>query len=139
LLSLTGPNGVIRFKVRNNGQVGIGMDPGNSNNLLSVNGDIVINGRVTAIEIETKPNVWADNVFNPDYQQMSLADLDKFIKINRHLPGVPKEEEVKQKGINLGDMNVLLLRKIEELTNYLLEQQKTIAELKLEIESLKTH
>jgi len=68
---------------------------------------------------------WADKVFKKDYELMSLDSLDAFIKKNRHLPGVPTAKEVVEGGgIELKQMNVLLLKKIEELSLYLIELDK---------------
>jgi hypothetical protein len=56
--------------------------------------------------------------------------VEQFIKANNHLPEIPTEAEVKQNGVGLGEMNAKLLQKIEELTLYMIEQQKQINELK---------
>ena len=56
-------------------------------------------------------------------------NLIEYIEKNKHLPGIPSEEEVKENGINLGEMNALLLKKIEELTLYIIKQEKRITAL----------
>ena len=67
---------------------------------------------------------WADYVFAKDYSLMPLKDLEKFIKINGHLPNIPKAEEVVKEGIDLGAMDAKLLEKIEELTIHTIELNK---------------
>ncbi|NMR35633.1 hypothetical protein HIO71_15755 [Chryseobacterium aquaticum] len=74
-------------------------------------------------------NGWADYVFKKDYKLMPLKELDKFISTNGHLPEVPTTEEAIKNGIELKEMNILLLKKIEELTLYTIEQQKRIEAL----------
>lgn len=74
-------------------------------------------------------NGWADYVFTKDYKLMPLKELDQFISTNGHLPEVPTTEEAIKNGIELKEMNILLLKKIEELTLYTIEQQKRIEAL----------
>ncbi|MDQ0593339.1 hypothetical protein QFZ37_001708 [Chryseobacterium ginsenosidimutans] len=74
-------------------------------------------------------NGWADYVFEKDYKLMPLNNVEKFINENGHLPEVPTTEEVIKNGIELKEMNILLLKKIEELTLYTIEQQKRIEAL----------
>lgn len=85
-----------------------------------------VNGKIRAREVRVEVNGWADHVFDEDYQVVSLADLEKFIKENKHLPEIPTAAEVKSKGVDLGEMNVRLLKKIEELTLHLIELDKRI-------------
>jgi hypothetical protein len=73
---------------------------------------------------------WADYVFADDYPLMSPEDLSSFIKQHRHLPGIPTQQEVEKEGISLGETNIKLLEKIEELTLYMLNQQEQIREVK---------
>jgi hypothetical protein len=68
---------------------------------------------------------------------MPLAELQTFITQNSHLPDIPKETEVLEQGIDLGEMNGLLLKKIEELTLYLLEQDRKINNLQAELQEIK--
>lgn len=63
--------------------------------------------------------------------------FESHIKTHKHLPGIPTEAEVKKNGANLGEMNVKLLQKIEELTLYMIKQNKEIETLKLEVQKLK--
>ena len=73
-------------------------------------------------------NGWADYVFTKDYKLRPLAEVEKFIAENGHLPEVPSEKEAIANGIELKEMNILLLKKVEELTLYTLQQQKQIDE-----------
>ncbi len=74
-------------------------------------------------------NGWCDYVFEDDYELMSLAELESFITMNKHLPGIPTEEEVAENGVDLGEMNKKLLQKVEELSLYIIEQEKRITNL----------
>ena len=98
------------------------------------NAVVKVDGKLYAKEIEVKTNVWADYVFKPGYKLMPLAELESFIQENNHLPDVPTETEVKENGINVAGMNAKLLQKVEELTLYIIEQQKQIDELKESLE-----
>jgi hypothetical protein len=73
---------------------------------------------------------WSDYVFEPDYDLMSIGELEEFIKENKHLPNIPNKDEVLKNGQDVGEINRLLLEKIEELTLYIIQQQKEIDELK---------
>jgi hypothetical protein len=73
---------------------------------------------------------WADYVFAHDYNLMPLNEVESFIKSNRHLPGVPSAADMVKEGNDLGRTDAKLLEKIEELTLYIIAQQKEIAELK---------
>jgi len=85
---------------------------------------------------ETCP--FPDYVFNKDYELISLPELKQYIAKHNHLPEVPSAEEVAENGLNVGEMNVTLLKKIEELTLYTLEQQELIDELRKEVNEIKT-
>lgn len=112
-----------------NGRVGIGTN--NPQAKLSVNGNII------AKEIEVSVDGWPDFVFEKDYSLLPLKEVAKYIQKNKHLPNIPSEKEVLKEGLNLGKMDALLLQKIEELTLYMIQQQKDIEFLKKENELLK--
>lgn len=97
---------------------------------LSVNGPI----RAKEIKVETE---WSDFVFSPNYSLRSLEEVENFISENQHLPNIPSADEVKNQGIFVGEMNAKLLEKIEELTLYLIEQNKRLNHQQREIEDLK--
>ncbi|WP_316833739.1 hypothetical protein [Pedobacter nutrimenti] len=75
-------------------------------------------------------SAWPDYVFAKDYTLPSLKETEKHIKEKGHLPGIPSAAEVKNNGIDLGEMNAKLLEKIEELTLHLIQKDKLIESLK---------
>ena len=89
-----------------------------------------IDGTLRAREIIVDTESWADFVFEDDYSLKPLSEVESFIKNHRHLPGIPPANEVKEKGVNLGEMQVLLLQKIEELTLHCIRLEKELNELK---------
>jgi len=98
---------------------------------------LAVNGTITAKEVVVTLTGWADHVFNSDYKLMSLNELEKSIKTDRHLPGIPSADEVKKNGVSIGDMQAKLLQKVEELTLHVIEQNKKLENLKTENETLK--
>jgi hypothetical protein len=68
---------------------------------------------------------------------MPLKELEQYIKQNKHLPNVPTQDEISKDGIDVYEMNAVLLKKVEELTLYVIEQQKQIVELENEIKNIK--
>jgi hypothetical protein len=120
-----GTNGSERIRILNSGNVGIGTAfPAEK---------LSVNGKIRAQEIKVEMANWPDYVFAKDYKLPSLKETEKHIKEKGHLPGIPSAAEVEKNGIELGDMNKKLLQKIEELTLYLIEQNKEITELKKEM------
>jgi len=111
------------------GSVGIGTTD-LSNYKLAVDGKI----RAKEIKVETG---WSDFVFADSYKLMPLDKLEKHIKVNKSLPGIPTEKEVLEGGVNLGEMQAKLLEKVEELTLYTIAQEKRLAQLEKENEELK--
>jgi hypothetical protein len=93
-------------------------------------------GILQAQSIIVSNSGWADYVFGKNYQLPSLYDVKQYVNTNKHLPGIPTESEVKEKGVNLGEMQVKLLQKIEELTLYAIQQQEMIDKLSAKIEQL---
>ncbi|WP_342330256.1 hypothetical protein [Pedobacter sp. FW305-3-2-15-E-R2A2] len=91
-----------------------------------------VRGRIRAEEVKVETANWPDYVFDANHQILSLLELENYIKFHKHLPEIPSAAEVKKDGIALGEMNKLLLKKIEELTLYLIEKDKEISELKKE-------
>lgn len=79
---------------------------------------------------------WKDEVFAPDYKLPTLGEVEQFVKENRHLPGIPSEKEVKEKGYSNHELNKALLEKIEHLMLYSIEQEKRIKELEQKLISL---
>ena len=87
-------------------------------------------GQVRAKEVRVTLTGWSDFVFDEGYRLPSLPELERYVKENRHLPDIPSESEVRQGGVDLGEMNALLLQKVEELTLYIIDLQKQIDELR---------
>lgn len=72
---------------------------------------------------------WPDYVFDKGYKLKPLSEVADFVKKNKHLPEIPSATEVEKDGFGLASMNEKLLKKVEELTLYLIEQDKKIKEL----------
>lgn len=87
---------------------------------------LTVAGKIGAREIKVSTNAGADFVFEADYKLPELAELEKFIKINRHLPEIPAAKQMVENGVNLGELNIKLLQKVEELTLHLIEKDKQI-------------
>ncbi|HMM02872.1 MULTISPECIES: hypothetical protein [unclassified Dysgonomonas] len=83
-----------------------------------------VRGKIIADEIEIKINKGADFVFDTDYQLKSLSEIENFINENKHLPNIPSEREMQQNGLNLNEMQIKLLQKIEELTLHVIDLKK---------------
>ena len=96
-----------------------------------------INGTLRAHEVRVCLTQGCDFVFADDYKLMNLNDLSNFIKTNKHLPEVAPAVEMESEGINLSEMNALLLKKVEELTIYVIGQNEKMQMLETEINNLK--
>jgi hypothetical protein len=119
----------IRFMIADNGNIGIG----------TTNPDdkLTVKGKIHAEEIRVDLQVPADYVFEkyyvgkstskPDYKMLPLAEVEKYTKINNHLPDVPSAQEIKENGLNVGQMSNILLQKVEELTLYIIEMNKQLS------------
>ena len=83
-----------------------------------------------------RTDFWADHVFNDDYRLIPINQLENEINANGRLPGMPSAEEAIQNGVDVGDMQVKLLEKVEELTLYMIELKKENETLKKEIQNL---
>lgn len=131
--------------IKNNGDFGIGIIPqkkfhvdGESyfTNRVSIGGlsdnnnyILAVNGIVGCKEVVVEISSWYDHVFESDYDLKTLSEVESFIKENKHLPDIPSAENVLENGIGLSEMNALLLKKVEELTLYIIEQEKRIQSL----------
>jgi hypothetical protein len=85
---------------------------------------LAVEGTIGARRVKVDQETWADFVFEPEYKLPSLTELETYIKTNKHLPDVPSAAEVAKEKLDLGEMNKILLQKIEELTLHLIEQDK---------------
>ncbi len=84
--------------------------------------------RATTVKVDAYSN-WPDYVFEKSYELMSLTETEEYMDANSHLPGVPSAAEVTKDGIELAEMNAILLQKMEELTLHLIEMQKQVNQL----------
>ncbi|WP_437398691.1 hypothetical protein [Flagellimonas lutimaris] len=89
---------------------------------------LAVKGKIRAEEIKVETG-WADYVFEKDYDLPTLDEVERHIREKGHLINIPTAEEVEANGVELGEMNRLLLEKVEELTLYILEQQRQIEDL----------
>jgi hypothetical protein len=99
---------------------------------------LTVAGNINSREVKVTVDAGADFVFENNYNLPSLDSVDKYIKENKHLPEIASADEMKKDGINLSQMNIKLLQKIEEITLYMIEQNKSIEELKQEIKDIKS-
>ncbi|MEI9945509.1 MAG: carbohydrate-binding protein [Chitinophagaceae bacterium] len=123
---ITGANNTIYYNTAN---VGIGVtNPAYK---------LTVGGTIGARKVKVTSETWADYVFEKNYKLPTLAEVEKYIEEHKHLPEIPSAKEVEKNGVDVGDNQVLLLKKIEELTLYLIEQNKKIEKLQQEINTIK--
>lgn len=118
--------------------IGKPLNPSNTNfglfnSKLSVDGRIVAN-ELVCVSIDS----WADFVFADDYQLPSLEEVEQHIQQHKHLPAIPSAAEVSERGVNVVEMQSKLLQKVEELTLYVIEQNKKLGEQQKKIERLES-
>jgi hypothetical protein len=108
------------------GAVGIGTNgsPIPNEYRLAVAGNII----AEKLTVKLRAN-WPDFVFEDDFRLKSLSEIEKYIKVNKHLPGVPSAKQIAKDGVDVGANQAVLLQKIEELTLYIIEQNKKIEQL----------
>jgi len=82
---------------------------------------LAVNGTIGAKEVKVTNTGWSDYVFKPDYRLKPLNEVGAYIKEHGHLPEIPSEKEVSEKGVSLGEMQAKLLAKIEELTLHMIQ------------------
>lgn len=131
IIKVSGPNGHIPLLIDVAGNFRF-KSPTNDLFLISPNDQTVYSRRIVVDQL-----VWPDYVFNENYRLMPLNEVKNYITEFGHLPNVPTEQEVKEKGVDLGEMDRILLEKIEELTLYIIQQQREIEKLRNEIELIK--
>ena len=85
-----------------------------------------VNGKIRSQEVKVEITNWPDFVFKPQYTLPSLLEVENYIDQNHHLPDMPSEQDVKDNGLNLGEINKILTKKVEELTLYLIEKDKQL-------------
>ncbi|WP_139135160.1 hypothetical protein [Roseivirga sp. 4D4] len=118
------------------GSLGIGVT--NPSEKLQVIGNAIINGNIESkkVKVTATPGSVPDYVFASDYKLRTLTELEDYVNTNKHLPNIPSAKEVENNGQDVGDMQLKLLEKVEELVLYTIEQQKTIDRLLNRIEKL---
>jgi hypothetical protein len=114
----------VKFFISAAGKVGIGTITPEAR--LSVDGNI----QCEEIEVVVVQGTAPDYVFEKDYNLLPLKELEAYINQNKHLPEVPSAKEMEADGLNLREMNLLLLKKVEELTLHLIEVKKEVGQLK---------
>ncbi|WP_420385571.1 hypothetical protein [Roseivirga sp.] len=150
-----GNNGLYRLHIQNDGDVilrnhlAIGQGANNSYSssyALDVTGTsrfsqkMIVEDEIESsrVKVTASPGSVPDYVFKSGYKLRSLSELETYIKTYSHLPNIPSAQEVEANGQNVGEMQLRLLEKIEELTLYIIEQEKRMSKMEAELKELKT-
>ncbi len=124
-----GTSNTARMTITSGGNVGVGT--------YSPDEKLTVKGKIHTEEVRVDLSVPApDYVFEKDYDLTPLSHIEKFIQANKHLPEVPSAKQMEQDGVNLKEMNMILLKKIEELTLHLIEKDKKLTEVEKRLEQL---
>lgn len=132
-IGLVSPDANAKLDVQGNifssGKIAIGTkDPLKMQNYsLAVNGNAIFN----KVKVQLYGG-WADYVFEEGYELPTLTATEKFIRLHKHLPGIPSAKEIAENGIDVGESQTILLKKVEELTLYIIEMDKKVQKLILE-------
>jgi hypothetical protein len=118
-------NGTSRFWINLDGNIGI--------NTTTPTEKLSVNGNIRSKKIIVSASPWPDYVFDSSYKLTPLHQLEKYIEQNKHLPDMPSMAVVSKEGIDVGDNQAMLLKKIEELTLYIINQEKRIKQLEEKI------
>lgn len=124
-------NNLEAMRILSNGKISIGDSYVPTDYKLSVNGKII--ATEVAVFIRSQ---WPDYVFSSDHKLMTLGEVERYIKTHKHLPGMPAASEVETQGMKVGEINTLLVEKVEELTIHAIEHEKLIKEQKAMIDQL---
>lgn len=121
-------NHVSRFNVL--GKVGIGTDDPQA--------DLAVNGDILAKQIKVKTDITVpDYVFELGYKMNTLEQIEEFVTKHKHLPEIPSAKEIEKEGLNVAEMNLLLLKKMEEMTLQMIQMNKTLVKQTEELKQLK--
>jgi hypothetical protein len=110
------------------GNLGIGTAP-------DVTYRLSVNGNIRSKEVVVESG-WADYVFAKDYKLPLLTEVEKYIKVNNHLPEIPSAKEIQENGLKVGEVQTKMMQKIEELTLYIIEQNKKIEALEKKLNTI---
>ena len=116
-----------RMVINGNGKVGIGTT--------SPDEKLTVAGTVKSKEVIVEENIGADFVFEQGYELPDLSELETFIKSNKHLPEIPTADQMKKEGVKVGELQIKLLQKIEELTLYAIQENRSKSILEDRIEA----
>jgi hypothetical protein len=119
-------NGISNFTVFQSGKTQIG---DKTQNTIHHDAMLTVNGKIVAKAVYVRAGDWADYVFDKNYKLMPLSEVEAYYNLNKHLPEIPSETEIIENGVNIAEMNKLLLKKVEELTIRMVEQEKRIKEI----------
>lgn len=124
-------SGVKAMTISSNGNVGIG-----TTNINDATYKLYVEAGIRTRKIKVDQATWADYVFYPGYRLRPLSEVEQYIHQHHHLPEVPSAEEVEKEGLDLGNNQAILLKKIEELTLYIIDQKKALSKKDKEIAGL---
>ncbi len=116
------------FTVNSNGKIGVGTN--------TPDAKLTVAGNIHSQEVKVTVDAGADFVFEDNYSLRSLEETEAFISKNKHLPEIAAADEMVENGLELGEMNIKLLQKVEELTLYMIELNKTVKTQNEKIEHL---
>ena len=123
-IGLPNPTAKLHIKLMNGAATApILVQNGAGHDLMKLNKDGLLYAREVKVNLET---AWPDYVFNKAYQLMPLKEVKAYIATNQHLPNIPSAKEIATEGLNLGEMDKLLLEKVEELTLYLIQLEEKL-------------
>ncbi|WP_420385502.1 hypothetical protein [Roseivirga sp.] len=120
----------VKLSVEANGNIGVGTN--SPQEKLSVDGTVL----AKKVRVSIAGTDWPDYVFSPNFELRTLEEVESFIEKNQHLPEVPSAKEIETNGLDLGSMDATLLKKVEELTLYMIEQNKRLKQLEIKNQKL---
>lgn len=124
-------NNIEGIRIGTNGNVGIG-----TASITGTDYKLYVQGNIRTRKVRVDQDTWSDYVFDKEYQLPTLAQVERYIQQHHHLPDVPSAAEVAKEGVDLGDNQAVLLKKIEELTLYVIEQNKLLKQQQERIDAL---